>query len=309
MAKRTPTLKELYDSLPMSSDITKLVHTYLGTPFIVVLNITSVRKVVISRIESTEGVFIDWGDGKKGFLGYLGANVRHVYSEPGTYVVQFLGDITYVNFSNINELAEISQWGGIKLLSGYNSFKDCRNLNITSVDQPNLTLARPLAGMFNGCDSLDCDLSRWDVSNVVNMDSMFFGCKNFNSDLSKWNVGNVRNMSMMFARCKSFSSDLSGWNVSKVTDMCGMFTYCSKFSSDLSEWNVSKVKNMCGLFSYCEMFESDLSKWNTENATDIGSMFNTCKLFKSNLSRWNVSNVTNMGFMFRGCDNFNSDLS
>ena len=51
---------------------------------------------------------------------------------------------------------------------------DISNL-LTPMDEKYLTL-------FNE------DLSRWDVSNVVNMQSMFTLARSFNRDLSKWNV-------------------------------------------------------------------------------------------------------------------------
>ena len=51
---------------------------------------------------------------------------------------------------------------------------------------------------FNG------DLSKWDVSNVTNMDSMFHDAESFNGDLSKWNVSNVTNMNDMFRDAESF---------------------------------------------------------------------------------------------------------
>ena len=48
------------------------------------------------------------------------------------------------------------------------------------------------------------DVSRWDVSNVINMRNMFVNCRNFNCDLSEWNVRNVENMSGMFSGCITF---------------------------------------------------------------------------------------------------------
>jgi len=46
---------------------------------------------------------------------------------------------------------------------------------------------------------------------------MFAYANNFNQDVSKWNVSNVTNMDYMFFNASSFSNhDLSGWDVSKV---------------------------------------------------------------------------------------------
>ena len=73
---------------------------------------------------------------------------------------------------------------------------------------------------------LNPDISKWDVSNVINMNCMFAHCYNFNCDISKWDVSNVINMNCMFLKCKNFNQDLSHWNVSKVEDMMFMFDSC-----------------------------------------------------------------------------------
>ena len=58
---------------------------------------------------------------------------------------------------------------------------------------------------------------------------MFYNAKNFNGDLSKWNVSNVRNMEYMFGYAKKFNGDLSKWNVSNVTNMYDMFENARSF--------------------------------------------------------------------------------
>ena len=73
---------------------------------------------------------------------------------------------------------------------------------------------------------LNPDISRWDVSNVMNMDSMFKFCEKFNCDLSLWDVSNVKDMYGMFYGCKNFNQDLSKWKVDNVKDIRGMFNYC-----------------------------------------------------------------------------------
>ena len=81
---------------------------------------------------------------------------------------------------------------------------------------------------FNG------NISKWDVSNVTNMNYMFYWCKLFNQDISKWDVSNVRNMTGTFFNCESFNQDISKWDVSNVTNMNNMFGGCSKFNQDIS---------------------------------------------------------------------------
>ena len=65
------------------------------------------------------------------------------------------------------------------------------------------------------------DISKWNTSKVVKMNSMFFSCSSLLSlpDISKWNINNVTNMRNMFYRCSSLSSlpDISKWNTNNVT--------------------------------------------------------------------------------------------
>ena len=72
------------------------------------------------------------------------------------------------------------------------------------------------------------DISKWDVSNVENMNSMFWDCMYLKSvgDISNWKVSNVKDMRYMFRKCKQLKSvgDLSKWKVSKFkTNINGMF--------------------------------------------------------------------------------------
>ena len=53
------------------------------------------------------------------------------------------------------------------------------------------------------------DISKWDVSRVVNMYAMFHSSE-FNQDISQWNIRNVSNMDSMFIKSK-FSKDLFNW--------------------------------------------------------------------------------------------------
>ncbi len=173
--------------------------------------------------------------------------------------------------------------------------------NIT--DMGNLFSESTKLHRFNG------DISKWNVSNVTDMQLMFHGATAFNGDISNWNVGKVRTMKAMFYKATAFNSDISNWNVSSVTDMYGMFREATAFNKDISNWNVSSVTDMYGMFSGATAFNSDISNWKVGKVTTMESMFQGATAFNSDISNWNVGKVKTMKGMFAGATSFNRGIS
>ena len=72
--------------------------------------------------------------------------------------------------------------------------------------------------LFQNMDEFNDDISRWDVSNVQNMNGMFLGARVFNQDISSWNTANARDMFRMFLYADAFNKDyIKDW-VNKPTD-------------------------------------------------------------------------------------------
>jgi len=59
--------------------------------------------------------------------------------------------------------------------------------------------------------------------------SYLFMHKHFNGNISKWDVSNVRDMENMFKECEAFNCDISEWDVSNVTTMYSIFNGCKSF--------------------------------------------------------------------------------
>ena len=82
---------------------------------------------------------------------------------------------------------------------------------------------------------------------------MFYNCENFNCDLSKWDVSNITNMSYMFSNCYKFEGKgLENWNVENINDATYMFCGCEKLNCDLSNWNITKTIPIKDMFFNCD---------------------------------------------------------
>ena len=145
-----------------------------------------------------------------------------------------------------------------------------------------------------------------DMSNLFNINFYnhpIINNKTNNINISKWNVSNVINMKLMFNGFENFNCDLSGWDVSNVEDMNSMFSFCKNFKGNgLEKWDVSNVKDMKVMFYNCENFDCDLSNWDVSKVENMYTMFEGCSKFKGKgLDNWNISNVENMYYMLHNC--------
>ena len=202
----------------------------------------------------------------------------------------------------------------VELMSavGLRYYSSLENLDLSSFNTSNVI---SVDSMFSNCSSLtSLDLSSFNTLNVTNMSSMFYICSSLTSlDLSSFNTLNVTNMSDMFASCFLLMNlDLSSFNTSSVTDMSGMFEDCSSLISlDLSNFNTLNVTNMCFMFSQCSSLkELNLSSFNTSSVTDMSGMFEDCSsLISLDLSNFNTLNITNMESMFSGCTKIQTQIN
>ena len=96
------------------------------------------------------------------------------------------------------------------------------------------------------------DLNFIDTSKITDM-SKLFECIGHNFDVSKWDMSNVIDISFMFYGCQNFNCDLSNWDVSKVIDISYMFKDCKNFKGKgLDHWNLQSL-----IYSYCMFYGCD----------------------------------------------------
>ena len=132
---------------------------------------------------------------------------------------------------------------------------------------------------INKSKQCECyDLSNLDVSKIDNL-SYVFRDSYYNGDLSKWDLSNVLTIESLFEYSIFNNDSISNWDVSNVKNMSGLF-YCCPFNQNLSNWDVSKVNNMDRMFSYSN-FDKDLSSWNLNPFLSCNYMFNKNSSFEN----------------------------
>lgn len=219
------------------SELTHVVNAYVGESFRSSW-IVPVSELTLSIPGTAVGwAMIDWGDGHhevvskpgKATIGHFEHNYDQQYAgqQVNICIVGRIIDFSLLSLSTIfrHSLQSIQDWGSITLrpTQGFHFF-GCRHLISLPIDSRSaLDGVKSMASMFAGATSLNCDLTKWNVSSVTNMESMFKGARSFNSDLSGWDVSLVTNMDSMFEGACSFNGDLGGWNVSPQTTTKSIF--------------------------------------------------------------------------------------
>jgi len=192
--------------------------------------------------------------------------------------------VFYLN-GDAQKILQVSQWGTTIWSTFEYAFGNCKNIDVTATDIPNL-------------------------SNVTNASYMFLFCENLlgNTSFANWNTSTITNMRYMFGTDGPFNQPVGSWDVSNVTDMGWMFHYLENFNQPLNDWDTSKVTKMDHMFHLCEDFNQPLNNWDTSNVTDMSNMLAGATSFNQPLSNWDTSSVIDFNMMFSGAISFNQNL-
>lgn len=156
-----------------------------------------------------------------------------------------------VNNQSLTNVDALSNWNTSNVTNMSYMFTTCSVLaNIDSLANWDTSKVTDMSWMFGNDDGGAMEISdltpieKWNVGNVIDMNSMFLGCKikNINS-LSNWNVSNLASVSQMFqGNPITDASGINNWNITKVTDFAGMFYLCPthpEFTKVTGTWDES----------------------------------------------------------------------
>lgn len=156
-----------------------------------------------------------------------------------------------VNNQSLTNVDALSNWNTSNVTNMSYMFTNCSVLaNIDGLANWDTSKVTDMSWMFGNDDGGAMEISdltpieKWNVGNVIDMNSMFLGCKikNINS-LSNWNVSNLASVSQMFqGNPITDASGINNWNITKVTDFAGMFYLCPthpEFTKVTGTWDES----------------------------------------------------------------------
>ena len=189
--------------------------------------------------------------------------------------------------ADISGLRELKTDNVTNMSSMFDNFKNQSLTNVDALSNWNTSNVTNMSCMFTTCSVLaNIDsLANWDTSKVTDMSWMFGNDDGGGMEISdltpieKWNVGNVIDMNSMFLGCKIKNiNSLSNWNVSKVTKMDKMFLGCKiQNLNAISNWNVSNLASVSQMFQGNPITDaSGINNWNITKVTNFDSMFYLC---------------------------------
>ncbi|RQO37879.1 hypothetical protein DBR39_13395 [Chryseobacterium sp. KBW03] len=220
-----------------------------------------------------------------------------------------------------DKILEIEQWGNIVWTTMNSAFSQCKLIQITAADTPNLSNVEDASYMFFGTKSFTgaSSMQNWDTSRIKNFRFTFailfdsimnslpdqFNPPYFNS----WNMSSATDLSFMFAGRGLFNQTLNNWDVSKVTDMKWMFALCSSYNQPMDHWDTSSLEDIRYMFHFIPAFNQSLNNWNTSKVINMAHALHGCTAFNQPLENWNMTKVTRIDQLLKTTPSFNQSLA
>lgn len=150
------------------------------------------------------------------------------------------------------------------------------------------------------------DLSSWNTSKALYMDSMFEGISiGYNFQLiQNFTTNLVTNVSRMFAEVTSIGEiDLSNFSLDSCLNAYEMFYNCNILTTIKMPKNVPKLITMYNMFYNCKkLVDIDFTDFNPISITNVSSLFEKCSSLQTiDIGHWTVPNVEDVRLMYSDC--------
>jgi len=228
---------------------------------------------------------------------------------PDVSAFDFTGvtSIPYFWMQCTNFNGDLSNWDISGISSIYGMFWSAISFNNDSLAGWDISGCNSLTQLFYSAGSFNGDVSSWNTSGIVNMNSAFFGTS-YNGDLSGWDFSNVTSANSMFRSCAFNNNSINGWNTSSLQNAASMFQQNTLFDQDISAWDMSSCTNMSGMLRQTA-FNQDIGGWTVSNVLNMSYLFFGANSFNQDIGGWDVSSVTNMTWLFSSAISFDQDIS
>ncbi|MDB9801054.1 BspA family leucine-rich repeat surface protein [Flavobacteriaceae bacterium] len=199
---------------------------------------------------------VDWGDGSVDIItSPTQAETLHTYASAGIYEINITDSLSGWRFDNNGDkdkLINILNWGVFQF-DVNRAFEQCSLTTISATDKP--FLITTLNEAFFNCSSLGSfDVSKWDLSNCVDLRRAFRGCGQnaagtFTAlDVSNWNVSNVIRMDEILQGTDIAIFDTTSWTTTAMTNMKSAFRQCNDLDYPLDNFDMNGVTDLRDLF-------------------------------------------------------------
>jgi len=258
--------------------------------FVSTWTITNAGETITLPLATGAGTSYDftvaWGDGNFDTVSAADLPVQHTYASAGTYEVVISGTMVGWSFAQVPTSAaaitDVSQWGSFRPANGITGvFRGASNLDVTATDAPDLSRITALDDFFRDATSLTSpDLSRWDTSTALSMDSMFSGASSFNADISSWDTSAVVDMDNLLRDAVAFEQDLGDLDVTSVGSASGFLSGVQldpgNYQALLVGWSQQSVRSSV-------QFSGGSSTW------QVGGPSGAARALLTDTHRWSIT--------------------
>ena len=165
-----------------------------------------------------------------------------------------------------------------------------------------------IPALFESCNIIELDLSRFDTQNVVDMRYLFNKAYIGNMDLSQLNVNNVKTMYSMFNSIHIPELQITNWCSSELMDVRSMFKRCTCDRIEILSMGLGQADSFEDMFYGSRIDTLKIVGLNTLNITNMSYMFYDAKINHIGLGNFKTQNVRTMLCMFCNCNIGEIDL-